>query len=188
MKKNSSNLKFIILGVVVVAIAGLAYSLYSFYSSGSADEGIVVCNPDNPNECLWQDHIHALVLVSENGEETTLPIEKGDLSSAHTHEERNVIHWHSSLPYDPETKKAINPQPLMIGNSLESIGIDVPVNSRVFVRKEGGDWAKSSDTVDYVWDDRDTIYVVIGEDERSDEEILSYLRLSNIQLPYLGAG
>ena len=67
----------IILAVVIAAIAGLSYSLYIYYSSGSAEKGIVVCDPKDPGKCLWQDHVHALVVMSIDGKTKDLPLQKG---------------------------------------------------------------------------------------------------------------
>lgn len=169
--------------VVAVVVGALGYSLYSFYSSGTAERGIVVCNPNDPAECLWQDHIHALLLISVDGEAQDLPIEKGPLGKTHTHEERNVLHWHSSLKYDPARKEVVDKDDLTVRGSLDSVGVELPEGARIFVGKSGV-WQKVGE--DYAWSDRDIIFV--AKDSRSDQDILAELRAADIRFPYLGAG
>ncbi len=185
MKKRKFNWLPIIVLIVVAAIAGLSYSLYVFYSSGAAEKGIVVCDPQNPTDCLWQDHIHSLVIISIDGNVQDLPIEKGALDKAHTHEEKNILHWHNSLPYDPLKQEVIDKTPLTLKNSLNSIGVALPEGGRLFVKKSGS-WNRITEYGEYVWSDGDIIF--IAKDSRSDDEILAYLNFANINLPFLGAG
>jgi len=188
MKKKKTNWISIIAVVVIAAVAGLGYSLYSFYSSGSAERGIVICDPENPSDCLWQDHMHFLVLISAGGADDVqnLPLEKGDLDKPHTHEERNVIHWHSSVPYDPVRQEAIDKSVFTLSASLASIGVEMPDGGKVFVKKKGGSWEYAQNQGGYVWDDSDIIFVTT--DSSANEEIVSELEASGISLPYLGAG
>ena len=175
-----------IVAIVAVVMIGLIYSLHLFYSSGSAEEGIVVCNPENQNECLWQDHMHALVITSVNGLGPNLPLEKGDLNDVHTHEERNVIHWHSSLPYDPVAKRVLDTSVFKVSHAFESIGWQLPEDGILFVKKENGNWEHIAEYGDYTWSDHDILY--IANDGRTEEQIMNYLQKADIKLPYLGAG
>ncbi len=188
MKKGKRSWTLIVVVIVVVAVAGLAYSLYSFYASGAADVGIVICDPNNPSDCLWQDHMHAMVLMSNDGAGNinNLPVERGNLDKAHTHEERNIIHWHSSLPYDPVKEEVIDKSPFMLSNSLASIGVDLPENGKAFVKKKGGAWEQRTEYGNYVWGDNDIIFVTT--DASPADAIISELESSDIRLPYLGAG
>jgi hypothetical protein len=185
-KRGSPILKYVVIGIVAIVAVIAGYSLNQYYSSGSAEQGIVVCNPDNPSECLWQDHMHVLVIISVNGSEMTLPIEKGDLNKAHTHEERNVIHLHSSIPYDPISRRVVDNSSFVISNSLAEIEMELPEGGMLFVKKENGEWQQASEYGDYVWGDRDILFIV--SDDRSADQVLADLKASNIQLPYLGAG
>lgn len=185
MGKAKSGWTKIIIVVIVVAIAGLAYSLYAFYSSGAADRGIVVCNPNNATDCLWQDHMHALVIISVDGQTQDLPVERGPLDKAHTHEERNVIHWHSQLTYDPINDEVIDKSDFTISNSLNSVGFQLPEGGKLFVKRSDS-WSFGSDYGSFVWTDKDLIY--IAKDGRSNEEVMQFLETSGLSLPYLGAG
>lgn len=185
VKRSKTNWTPIIVVAVVIVAAALGYSVYYFYSSGSAEQGIVVCNPQDPSECLWQDHIHALVLISIDGVVQDLPTEKGPLAEGHTHEERNVMHWHSSVPYDPVKREIIDKTSLTLESSLRSAGVELPEGGRLFVKKASA-WERRAEYGGYVWSDRDIIFV--AKDSRSDGETLAYLQAANINLPYLGAG
>lgn len=191
MKKGKERRKhdlkvLIIIAIVVVAIGALTYSLQVYYESGVAQKGIIVCDPNNPNVCLWQDHIHALVVSSVNGWGPNLPVEQGDLDKVHTHEERNILHWHSSLPYDPITQKVIDTSPLTLENSFKSIEVPLPEGAMLFVKNNGGQWGMVPEYGNYTWKDRDILYLV--NDGRTQEQVLAYLQTANIELPYLGAG
>lgn len=185
-KKPKSNMKTAaIVSVIVVMLGALSYSLYSFYASGSAERGIIVCDPHNETSCIWQDHMHAMVIISVDGSVQNLPVEKGPLDKVHTHEERNILHWHSSLPYNPIDNELIDYSDFTLKNSLASIGLSLPEGGKLFA-KRGGVWSFSSGYGDFRWGDNDIIYV--AKDGRSNDEVMSYLGSSGISLPYLGAG
>ena len=188
MEKRKNSWTPVIVVIVLVIAAGLGFSIYSFYSSGSAEKGIVVCDPNDSSKCLWQDHMHALVIVSADGVSNirNLPLERGGLDKAHTHEERNVIHWHSSLPYDPVKQEVLDKAPFMLSNSLASIGIGLPEDGKMFVKKKSGAWGQRAEYGSYVWEDNDIIFVTT--DSATNEEIISELASSDIRLPYLGVG
>ena len=174
--------------VAITAVAGLGYSLYSFYSSGAADRGIIICDPEDSSDCLWQDHMHFLVMISNDGvgDIQDLPLERGDLDRPHTHEERNVIHWHSSVPYDSAKQEVIDKSAFTLSASLASIGVEMPEGGKVFVKKRDGSWEYAQGQVEYVWDDGDIIFVTA--DSAANSDIVSDLDASGIVLPYLGAG
>lgn len=184
-KRGKTNWMLIIVVAVVIVAAALGYSLYYFYSSGSAEKGIVVCDPNNASSCLWQDHVHALVIISIDGKTQNLPLQKGSLNKVHTHEETNVIHWHSSLPWNPVDNEVTDKTDFMLSNSLKSIGVGLPEGGKLFVNRNGV-WSFSSDYGNFVWEDRDILFVV--RDNRNNQEVMTYLETSGISLPYLGAG
>lgn len=186
MKGKKKNWTTIITAVVLVVAAGLAYSVYSFYSSGSAEKGIVVCDPKDSSKCLWQDHMHALVIISVDGPTQNLPAQTGALNKVHTHDELNVIHWHSTLPYNPVKREVLDKTDLSLLNSLASVGLQLPEGGRLFVKPDGGYWRERNEYGGYVWDDKDILFVV--KDSRSSDDVLAYLNSANINLPYLGAG
>lgn len=180
-----SGKTLVICAILAAVVAALAYSISFFYSSGSAEGGIVVCDPNNQTKCLWQDHIHVMVVMTVDGRQVDLPPGVGELNRPHTHDETNIIHWHASLPYDPATGKVLNDSDFHISNSLQSLGVEMPVGGRLFYDR-GGAWKLAPDYYNFVWQDRDIVYIL--NDSRTDDAVLSYLGSANIQLPYLGAG
>lgn len=183
--------------IVVVAYSGLAY-----FQAG-AERGIVVC--DNQGRCLWQAHIHSFVAASVCGEQRDLGVEVGDLTRVHTHEERNVLHWHDRLPSDP-AGNLLETGPLRLGNSLQEVGMNLtdsclyglcngmacpgesqPGTLKAFVRNEKeASWRELEKPSGYVWKDRDIIYLAF--DSRSAGEALAALEASQLSFPLLGTG
>ena len=179
--------------ILSLIITGLAYSVSVYYSSGAATEGIVVCNPNNSTDCTWQAHIHTLIIPQLCDEEARFEIEVGLLNQTHTHEERNVLHWHDRLPYDSVTQEILDTSPLRLDNSLRSIGFSI-INStdcigttKYFANKENY-WTKDKSwTLEdrtYVWSDRDIIYIAHGN--RTVEEVLLFLGTTQFSFPTLG--
>ncbi len=167
-----------IFAIVLLAVIGLSYSVYIVYTSGAAQRGVVVCVSET--ECYWSAHIHAEVDVNTCGEEFRFPVEKGRLDGPHTHEEKNLIHFHERLPIDTATKDILNTQPLMLGAFFDAM--DVNFDSDKILDKNNGDFCNdkqstlkmfvngvpSSSFRDYIWKDGDKINLVF--DERPQEE------------------
>ena len=194
-------------------IAVLAYSVSVYFSRGAATEGIVVCNPNDPTDCTWQAHIHALIVPVVCGEEIRFGTEVGLLNQSHTHEERNVLHWHDRLPYDSTQSKILDTTPLRLDNSFNSIGFSVDTSKcsgelKVFVNEENY-WTKNTQwrkiegyiaagvaipppgkpspnswVIDYVWSDREIIYMSF--DNTTVQEVLDYLQTTQFSFPTLG--
>lgn len=202
--KKSGWKTYLIVLVVVVIAAGLGYTAYQYLLSGAGEGGIVVCNPQNPSECLWQAHMHALIIPSVCGDELRLPVEAGRLSKSHTHEEVNLLHWHDQLPYDPAKGEIIDKTSLMLGNSLGEIGVEFNSTCffgkcngdlcadgtqgmvKMFVKEKGGEWKENTQFRDYVWKDGDMVY--ISFDSRTSGEILQFLQATRFTFPFSGAG
>ena len=200
--KKKKVKRSLILSVIILAIVGLGYSVYIYQTAGAAERGIIVCSQEDPNLCYWQAHIHAFVMPMACGEEKVFPTEVGDLDKQHTHEEKNIIHWHSSVPYDKNKGKIIDESVLKLGTFFDSINVKFTDSSfydysneqtcpagsgrlKMFVSKNGV-WQRNSEFRDYVWDDKDIIYITF--DSSSDEKVLNLLTNSRLGFPTLGVG
>ncbi len=191
--------------IISLILTGLGYSLNVYYSQG-ANQGILVCDPNNPTDCVYQAHIHAYIIPEVCGVERRYPTEVGALSGSHTHEEKNVAHWHDRLPYDSTTNKILNTTSLTLGAFFDAINItftdtgfyeypngdtcpDGKVGTlKVFANTENY-WTKNSqwkkvDPREYVWSDRDIIYIAF--DNRSDQEVQNFLATSRFTFPGIG--
>ncbi|MBI4176098.1 MAG: GAP family protein [Candidatus Aenigmarchaeota archaeon] len=184
MRKGKHVRRATVLSLVVLGIMGLVYSLYITQTSGAAAQGITVCV--SPEECYWTAHVHTEVDVEICGEDIRLPIETGRLDRPHTHEEKNLIHWHDRLPMDPATKRILNTEPLTLGAFFDEL--QVPLSETQVMDKENGDLcpngqpgtlkafvngAPAEDIREYVWKDGDKVAIVF--DERPAETIASAL-------------
>ena len=127
--------KIVLIPLLLLGAGILAYSLAVTLRSGAVKSGVVTCL-DN-GECYWTAHIHAYVPISICGQEYRLPIEKGDLTGPHTHEEKNLAHWHDRLAYDSKTKQITNTRPLLLKSFFEAIGI--PFSNTGLDGKTNGD-------------------------------------------------
>lgn len=203
-KKQGFPVKYVAVPIVIIILAVLGYSLYVYYQSGAAESGIIVCSENG--SCVWQAHIHAYIVPLVCGVEQKLPIEVNELSESHTHEEKNTIHFHASIPYDKARGEIIDKTPLKIGTFFDEIGVQL--SNECFMGKCNGDlcgaapgtlkifantekyWEKNRQwqevNVNYVWSDRDITYIVF--DERSKEETLQQLNSARIEWPVLGVG
>ncbi len=195
-KKKAKIKTGIVLTIVALAILGIGYSLYATIKSGAASRGVVVCTND---QCFWQAHIHAYVPIKICNEDVRLPIEKGSLQRSHTHEEKNVIHWHDRLPYENQQKKILQATPLTLGAFFDELSI--PFANDVTFDKRNGDqcpdgtlasWKmlvngkQSTASRDHVWTDRQVIVLVF--DSSSPAEIEFELQANPIKFPALGRG
>ena len=201
-KKKSSPTKYLIIFLVIGVAAILGYGVYSYFTSG-ADKGIIVCNPQNPNECYWQAHIHTYVMQNVCGDERKFDKEHGDLEEHHTHEETNIIHWHDRTAINKETGE-LDSSSLTLGAFMEANDITFtgtcfyeycngdtcPDRSagtmKMFVKNENGNWQQNEEYQNYVWQDKDIIYIAF--DSRAPEEILEQLQQANMGFPILGTG
>ncbi len=196
-KKKAKIKTGIVLTIVILAILGISYSLYVTLKSGAASRGVVVCPQED--KCFWQAHIHAYVPIRICNEDIRLPIEKGSLQRPHTHEEKNVIHWHDRLPYDNQRKKILQAAPLTLGAFFDELGI--PFEDDAIFDKKNGDQCpggtegslkmfingkQSTAFRDHVWTDRQVIILVF--DSRDPVDIESELQANPINFPALGRG
>jgi hypothetical protein len=204
-KKKYGLLATIIITAGILVVLGS--SLFAFFQVG-AQEGIVICNEET-GECFFQAHIHSFIVPMVCGEEQRFETEVGPLSATHTHEEKNTLHWHDVLPYDNENKRILDETNLMLGNSLDNLDVrltdecfyeycngDLCLDGtagtlKAYANKEnyfetGREWQKLDNPTEYVWSDRDLIYIAF--DNRTNEEVLAFLNQERIRFPILGVG
>lgn len=189
--------KVLLAALGVAAMAALAYSLYAALSSGADKQGLVVCPEEG--KCFWTAHYHAFVHAEVCGEERRLPIEKGSLQRLHTHEEKNVLHWHDKLPYDKQSGNLTDATPLLLRETFGQLEIEFGKGS-FWGRKDGDSCADgrqgslkffvngqpNADYGEYAWRDRDVLVVVF--DGRTELEVGEWLEKNPVQFPSLGKG
>ena len=189
--------KVIITAVTVAVIAALGYSLFVTFRSGANEKGIISC-PSEEN-CIWTAHIHAYIPIELCGEDYRLPIEVGPLTGPHTHEEKNVAHWHDQLPYAVTTKLITDTKPLTLGAFFDAIS--VPFGTGLIGEYRDGNLCSNqksgslkvfingeiaSDYRDYIWQNRDVIQIFF--DERSAEQTRLFVEEHPVSFPALGRG
>ena len=111
------------IGIHVLVILGLVlvgYSYYSFDLTASDAEGITICEG---GECFWAAHTHSRLTIEICGEEISLGLEKASLQETHTHKEKGKLHFHETLPVDPETREITDYSPLKLSTLLDEIGL-----------------------------------------------------------------
>jgi hypothetical protein len=162
-----------LIGAVVIAIIGyFAYSLQQFYGE-NAEGGIMTCDANNQN-CKLSVHVHADVPITICGSAYKLPLETGPLDEPHTHKERNKIHLHVTLPYDPVAGRVTDTTKMQLGEFMKVQG--VRFTSTCIADKCNGDLCNgvpgkltmtvngnaSTEYTDYVWSDHDVIQLTFG--------------------------
>jgi hypothetical protein len=183
--------------LIALAAGGIAYSLYVTLTSGAASRGVVTCV--TPDDCFLTAHIHTYVPIEICGKELRLPIEKGSLTGPHTHEEKNIIHWHDRLPYDNAAKKLKETDPLKLGVFFDAI--EIPFDLERIDDHQNGNLCEDGQPGflkmfvngtergvqrDYVWSDKDVIFIVF--DSRLPAEVEAWLKTNPIAFPTLGRG
>jgi flagellar basal body-associated protein FliL len=194
--KSKSVKRSIILMIITLLVAIVVYSLIFTFRSGATTSGVVTCL-DN-GQCFWTAHIHSYYPIAICGQEYSLPVEKGSLSGPHTHEERNIAHWHDRLPYDKKTGKITETDPLLVGKFFAEIGVTL-TNQAVADKKVGdschGQAATlkafvngkyTPDVVNHIWQDKEVISIFF--DESTPEQIEEQLKAQPIEFPALGRG
>lgn len=197
LSKKKNFKMAIVLSIVALILMGIGYSLYVTKTSGAAERGVIVCPEEN--NCVWTAHVHSYVPVEICGEDKRLPIEKGSLQGPHTHEEKNIIHWHDRLPYDKQNSKILDATPLTLEAFFDAINISFSPDKildkniedacpdgtkgtlKMFVNGK-----ESKQFTNYVWKDKDVILLVF--DSRTPEEIEKGLAQNPITFPTLGRG
>ncbi len=162
----------IIAGLIIFAAFGLGYSVYVLYATGAAQRGVIGCVG---TDCYWSAHIHAQADVVVCGEEHRFPIEKGRLDEPHTHEEKNLIHFHERLLIDPQTKEIQDARRLTVGAFFDQMETRFD-ETHIMDRQNGGLCNGKPGSVkmfvngkpdgnfrDYIWKDGDKIHIIFDE-------------------------
>jgi len=160
------------LAIFFAVILGLLFSVFTFYSEGG-ESGIVVCK--TPEECTIAMHVHADIAVHLCGEDVSFPLETGLLSMAHTHKERNLIHWHDVEPVDPATEAMMDPSELTLKAFFEQMEMrfadgcigdycngDACPGGAAGAIKMSVNGVPSEEYENYVWKDGDEIEIEFG--------------------------
>ena len=159
--------------VVAIFILGyIAYSVYYYLSTAEKIEEYDVCFE---GKCIKTYHIHADLNFDLCGEDIRLPLEHGPLDGSHTHKERNNMHFHERLPYDPETGRILNVTPLRLDTFMNEFDIRLneqciaaycngdkcpdgkPGTVRMFVNEQ-----PNTEFDKYVWKDKDEILITFN--------------------------
>ncbi len=121
------------IAIILLLVTGLGYSVYDVYATGAAERGVVVCTSGDDggmtpgasgHTCYWSAHIHTEVNIDLCGDTSyRFPVEKGRLDGPHTHEERNLIHFHERLKIDPTTREILGTQPLTLGAFFDAMEV-----------------------------------------------------------------
>lgn len=189
-------IKAAIFFLLVLGMGYVSYSLYITLQSGAVSAGVVTCVAEN--DCYLTAHIHAYIPITICDKEFHLPIEVGPLTGPHTHEEKNIAHWHDRLPYDNILKQPKNTAPLSLDAFFNAI--NVPFDLRRIGAARNGDTCEgksarvnmfvngihNTDYERYVWKDKDVIVIIF--DSRTPETIEAELKAHPIVFPALGRG
>lgn len=187
----------VIASIVTVVAGGLVYSLAVVFTTGAIKTGVVTCLENG--SCYWTAHIHGYYPISICGEEYRLPIEQGPLGGPHTHEEKNISHWHDRLSYDQKSGQITETDPLLVATFFKSI--NVPLTNQSITDKENGDNCPTGAAgtlkafvngqytphiVSHIWQDKEVISIFF--DERTPQEIEAGLKAKPVEFPTLGRG
>ncbi len=171
-KKKRSPWLWIGYAVVVIILGYIAYSVYYYLSTAEKVEEFEVCYAD---KCIKTFHIHADISIELCGKKVSLPLEHGPLEGPHTHKERNKLHFHERLPYDPATGRIMETKPLQLGTFMNEFDIRFndncigeycngmeclpgsPGNVRMFVNEQ-----PNTEFNQYVWKDGDKIKITFN--------------------------
>lgn len=153
MKKSN----WAILVFVLIIILALFYVVSRF---GGGERGveseklITTCQGD---KCFYTAHLHFNLEVFLNGQKQKLPFEKGNLENSHTHAQENLIHWHATLPADPQTQQVTDWSLLKLKAVLDEFGINYQ-DKEVIVLING---EEENEGLEYIWQEGDKVEVRI---------------------------
>jgi hypothetical protein len=155
--------------VAIIVLGYIGYSVYYYLSTQENVEEFEVCYAD---KCIKTFHTHADISIELCGKRVMLALEKGALEGPHTHKERNMIHFHERLPYEPTTGKILDTKPLELGTFMNEM--DMRFNDRCIGQYCNGDLCPdgkpgavrmfvneqpNSEFDKYVWNDKDKIKI-----------------------------
>lgn len=187
----------VVASIVILIAGGLVYSLIVVFKTGAIKTGVVTCLENE--SCYWTAHIHAYLPTSICGQEYRLPIEQGPLGGPHTHEEKNIAHWHDRLNYDQKSGQITETEPLTVSTFFESI--NVVLTNQSIADKKNGDLCPvgaagtlkafvngqyTPDIVSHIWQDKEVISIFF--DDRTVEQAEQELKAKPVEFPTLGRG
>lgn len=197
------GLKIFIAIAIVGAVGWGVYSFLQVKKQGGLNKPVVTCL--NDGSCVLTAHMHSYAVIEMCGEPYYLGNEIGPLDGPHTHEERNIIHWHDKLPYDKSKEEIIDTTQIKLGTAMDNqdLAFDAttlkdkqngsacpsgqPGTLKMFVKKNGeNSFEQKENYREYIWEDKDTIALVF--DEKTPEETKDRLNSQNIVFPKLGRG
>jgi len=154
----------LIIGFVIVGLVAFFYVANRF-SGGekgvTTEKPITTCQPENApveqQKCYYTAHSHFTLSLQVNGQKQDLHFEKGDLQKSHTHAEKNKIHWHTTIPVDPQTKQVTDYSQLKLKAVFDELKIDYQ-GKKVTVLVSG---QEKQEGLDYIWQDGDSVEVRI---------------------------
>ncbi|MBI3289977.1 hypothetical protein HYZ78_01115 [Candidatus Microgenomates bacterium] len=145
--------------LLFVLIAVLAFFLIAGRFGGGekgveSEKPITTCQAD---KCFYTAHLHFNLEVFTSGQKQKLPFEKGDLEVSHTHAEEDLIHWHATLPVDPQTQQVTDWSALKLKVILDEFGINYQ-DKKVTVLVNG---QERTEGLEYIWQDGNKMEVRI---------------------------
>jgi hypothetical protein len=169
-KRNPWIMAGYIAGIIVLAY--IAYSVWYFLANQESVEEFQVCSADR---CVKTFHIHSNIHFDICGKSINLPLEHGPLEESHTHKERNYVHFHERLPYDPVSGKLLDTTPLQLSTFMNDF--DIRFNERCIAGYCNGDVCPdgklgtirmfvneqpNTEFDKYVWKDKDEILITFS--------------------------
>lgn len=146
--------------IIVFVLLGLVGFFIVASRFGEGEKGVTSQKPITTcqgNRCFYTSHPHFHLKLNVAGKQQDLPFEKGNLQKSHTHAEKNTIHWHATLPVDPNNKQVIDWSPLKLAVVLDEIAI-IYQGKSVKVMVSG---QEKREGLDYVWQDGDDVEITI---------------------------
>ena len=176
MKKESVKKRPVLLFfgyMVLLAFLGyVAYSVHYYLTNVESFEEYQVCFED---KCIKTFHMHSDINIFLCDELVLLPLEHGSLAGPHTHKERNLIHYHERLPYDPVSKKLLDTRPLVLGSFMQAMDIRFDSNcvgkycngdpcpdGKIGTVRMSVNGVPSAEFERFVWKDGDDIKIVFN--------------------------
>lgn len=139
LKKYWGNLLLIGFGLGGIVAAFYVANFFKHVETGiRSQKPIIFCQPQDASAqnqlCFYTSHIDIYLTIKIWGEERTLPFEKGDLTKAHTHADKNKVHWHSLIPVNPTTREL--ERQLILSEYIDDLGIPF-ADDRIYNFKNG---------------------------------------------------
>jgi len=168
-KKEKHWLWYVGYAAALIVLIYVGYSVWYYLSNVEEIEEFQVCAE---GKCIKTFHVHADISIVLCGKKVMLPLEKGDLAGPHTHKERNYIHFHERLPYEPTSGQLLETLPLTLETFMNEM--DMRFNERCVAEYCNGDLCPdgkagtvrvfineqpNTEFGQYIWKDKDEISI-----------------------------